>query len=60
MIRKREERFQTGKVKSVLNSVLKKEQNRFNYSKLSLANGTTATNPEHIQNELTDPVPEMV
>jgi hypothetical protein len=29
MIRKREERFQAGKVKSVLNSVLKREQNRF-------------------------------
>jgi hypothetical protein len=51
MIRKREERFQAGKIKSVLNSVLKKEQNRFNYSKLSLANGTTATNPEQIQND---------
>jgi hypothetical protein len=53
MIRKREERFQAGKVKSV-STVLKNEQNRFNCSKLSLANGMTAKNPQQIQNELTN------
>jgi hypothetical protein len=46
LIRKREESFQAGKVKSVLTSVLKKEQNRFNYSKLTIADGSVVTNPE--------------
>ena len=54
LIRKREERFQAGKIKSVLTSVLKKEQNRFNYSRLALSDGSVVTDPQQIQTELTD------